>query len=358
MQPYYLHTHTQTHMHWHAQNVTVCMCVCALNSLWRRHRQQRQTTTIDTTTTTNERPQLSASVAAAASLSVVIGAVATLFINCQAHIAPSLSLACRAFSSPLAHLRAAAPVSICSPPLFFFLPLPLAHKTISIYQAGGSSFPKYLLYSYVFMFLMLLFLFLFALFALSALPSLPAATVAVDGAHVIHSKQSATERENVALFGARSLLLSVSLFSLPSPRYFAFSWVRKKSDVMFVGLMALPDVAPRCRLLPLQLFVFFCYYKSATLFLLRSLTTTITTSIRDEQKCKWNKKKGKEKRRKNSNWRSLSASDYFLLPYFLFCVFLFTIATHTCTHSCQISRFVFVFVWPEDFARIFLAWLL
>lgn len=70
------------------------------------------------------------------------------------------------------------------------------------------------------MFLMLLFLFLFAL---SALPSLPAATVAVAvavaAAHVIHSKQSATERErvNVALFGARAPSLSLSLFApLPS----------------------------------------------------------------------------------------------------------------------------------------------
>lgn len=83
----YIHTRT------HALARTEChiVYVCALNSLWRRHRQQRQTTTIDTTTTraatTNERPQLSASVAAAAALSVVIGAVATLFINCQAHIA-------------------------------------------------------------------------------------------------------------------------------------------------------------------------------------------------------------------------------------------------------------------------------
>lgn len=211
------------------------------------------------------------------------------------------------------------------------------------------------------MFLMLLFLFLFALFALfalSALPSLPAATVAVDAAHVIHSKQSATERENVALFGARSLLLSVSLFSLPSPRYFAFSWVRKKSDVMFVGLMALPDVAPRCRLLPLQLFVFFCYYKSATLLLLRSLTTTITTSIRDEQKCKWNKKKRKATQKQQLAQFVGIRLFSFTVFFVLFRVFLFTIATHTRIHSCQISRFVFVFVWPEDFARIFLAWLL
>lgn len=207
------------------------------------------------------------------------------------------------------------------------------------------------------MFLMLLFLFLFALFALfalSALPSLPAATVAVDAAHVIHSKQSATERENVALFGARSLLLSVSLFSLPSPRYFAFSWVRKKSDVMFVGLMALPDVAPRCRLLPLQLFVFFCYYKSATLLLLRSLTTTITTSIRDEQKCKWNKKKGKEKRRKNSNWRSLSASDYFLLPYFLFCfAFSFLQLQHTHAHTAAKYPDSCLFLFDQKILRAF-----
>lgn len=84
---------TYTHTRTHALARTEChiVYVCALNSLWRRHRQQRQTTTIDTTTTraatTNERPQLSASVAAAAALSVVIGAVATLFINCQAHIA-------------------------------------------------------------------------------------------------------------------------------------------------------------------------------------------------------------------------------------------------------------------------------
>lgn len=86
----YIHTHTLTFC------ACQCMCVCALNSLWRRHRQQRQTTTIDTTTrittTTNERPQFSASVAAAAALSVVIGAVATLFINCQAHIAPAVPL--------------------------------------------------------------------------------------------------------------------------------------------------------------------------------------------------------------------------------------------------------------------------
>lgn len=77
------------------------------------------------------------------------------------------------------------------------------------------------------MFLMLLFLFLFAL---SVLPSLPAATVAVavavDAAHVIHSKQSATERENVALFGARSLLLS--LFAPPPSLLCIFVSAQKK----------------------------------------------------------------------------------------------------------------------------------
>lgn len=126
MQPYYLHTHTQTHMHWHAQNVTVCMCVCALNSLWRRHRQQRQTTTIDTTTTTNERPQLSASVAAAASLSVVIGAVATLFINCQAHIAPSLPLACLPclLFTTRTFARCCSRFNLLSPTLLLFLAPP------------------------------------------------------------------------------------------------------------------------------------------------------------------------------------------------------------------------------------------
>lgn len=108
---------------------------------------------------------------AALSLLSAVGAVATLFINCQAApVSASLPL-------PHSHICALLPISICPA---ISLPSSSAHTKrfpfIRLAQAAsiassssgvgvgsGGSTQKYLLYSYVFMFLMLLFLFLFAL---------------------------------------------------------------------------------------------------------------------------------------------------------------------------------------------------
>lgn len=226
------------------------VCTCALNSLWRRHRRTATNDNNRDTKRTNVPNCQHQAVAAALSQLSAPWQPCLLTVR-QPQPQPQFP--------PQSHICALLPFQFALP--FLLSPVQHTKRFPFITQrgsGGGGGTQKYLLYSYVFMFLMLLFLFLFALSMLLLLPlSAPLLLM-------LYTASRAPVRERV--FG-HSLTLSLSfslralalvLFASPRRRprcpftlhvTLHFRECAKKSDVMFVGLIALPDVAHHCRLL-------------------------------------------------------------------------------------------------------------
>lgn len=118
--------------------------------------------------------------------------------------------------------------------------------------------------------------------------------------------------------------------------------------------------------MPLQLFVFFCYYNSATLLLLRILTKTTTTTTTKDNK-RWaeiNEKKSNicmyiyigrwYATQKQQLAQFVGISDCCLLPYSILFYFVLSFPfddcnAHTHTHSCQISAICVCFCLTRRF---------
>lgn len=153
---------------------------------------------------------------------------------------------------------------------------PLAWHDFHLSVSFPNGSPDYLLYSYVFMFLMLLFLFSFTL-CITAAALVAAAAESGSG--------SARAQKRVLSCVARSL--HITLHSCECAK----KEKKRKSDVMFVSLAALPDVA-RWRYC---LFVCFCYYYNVRLCCCCCRSSYCASATTTTQK-------------KTGNWRSSFSS--------------------------------------------------